>query len=372
MNFDFSDEQKMMAEQVKRLLSDHDSVQQSRKVLENADVRYDQDLWQKMVEMGLLGITIPEQYGGLGLGYLETCVIAEELGKGLAAVPYSSTVYLFTEALLQFGTSEQKSEVFPQIVEGAIGTVAISEEGKESRADNIGTRFTAGTVTGTKTAVLDGDIAKYAVVLAADNDDTGLYLVELDHESVTREAVASLDDSRSYTVVTFDDTPAQPLADMAASQGYQAWDIIRTRAATLYAFEQVGGSDAALEMAKTYALGRYAFGRSIATYQAVKHRLADMYIKMTLARSNSYYAAWAISTGAAELPLAASTARVSATQAFQFNAQENIQLHGGNGFTWEYDCHLYYRRSKGLSVVIGSEQEFKDKMVEELRKSNTN
>lgn len=143
------------------------------------------------------------------------------------------------------------------------------------------------------------------------------------------------------------------------------------RAAILFAFEQVGGAQASLSMAKEYALERYAFGRPIASFQAIKHKLADMYIALTLAHSNCYYGAWALSTNAAELPLAAATARVSATEAFHECAKENIQTHGGMGFTWEFNCHLYYRRAKAISLNLGSLARWKDRLVTQLQKSNT-
>ena len=142
------------------------------------------------------------------------------------------------------------------------------------------------------------------------------------------------------------------------------------RAAILFAWEQVGGADAALAMAKEYALGRYAFGRPIASYQAIKHKLANAYIKNTIARSNCYYGAWALSTGAAELPLAAATARVGAIQAYYFASKENVQTHGGMGYTWEFDCQFYYRRAKLLSVNLGSEGFWQDRLIRAVEQSS--
>src|ERR1700736_2532019 len=140
------------------------------------------------------------------------------------------------------------------------------------------------------------------------------------------------------------------------------------RAAVLLAFEQIGGADRALEMAKDYALGRYAFGRPIGSYQAIKHKLADMYVKNELARSNAYYGAWALESSTADLPLAASAARVAASEAFWFAAKENLQTHGGMGFTWEVDCHLYYRRSRQLALVAGAPKLWKERLVSQLER----
>ena len=143
------------------------------------------------------------------------------------------------------------------------------------------------------------------------------------------------------------------------------------RAAILMAFEQVGGADRALEMARDYALERMAFGRQIGSFQAIKHLLADMYVSATLARSNCYYGAWALSSGTSELAVAAATARVSATTAFQHCAKNNIQVHGGMGFTWAFDCHLFYRRSNALALALGSLSTWEDLLIERMRAANT-
>ncbi len=153
-------------------------------------------------------------------------------------------------------------------------------------------------------------------------------------------------------------------------QGWAATQNIFNRAAILFAWEQTGGSDAALIMAKEYALGRFAFGRPIASYQAIKHKLANMYVKNTLARSNCYYGAWALDTTADELPIAAATTRVAGIQAYYFASKENIQTHGGMGFTWEFDCQFHYRRAKLLSVNIGSESQWQDKLITAVQQQN--
>ena len=154
--------------------------------------------------------------------------------------------------------------------------------------------------------------------------------------------------------------------------GWDIYESIINQAAVLFAYEQIGGSQASLDMAVNYAKERYAFGRPIGSYQAIKHKLADMYIALTLAKSNCYYAAWALSTDSADLPSASATARVSAIKAYQLCSQENIQTHGGNGFTWEYDCHMFYRRSKLLSLNLGSLSNWREKLVTSLEQSNIN
>ena len=162
----------------------------------------------------------------------------------------------------------------------------------------------------------------------------------------------------------FTDTPAEPLGH--AGGGAALMERLLDRAAVLVAFEQVGGAQAALDMAREYAVGRFAFGRPIASFQAIKHKLADMYVAVELARSNAFYAAWALSTDAPELPVAAAAARVSASEAYFHAAKENIQTHGGMGFTWEFDCHLHYRRAKLLALMRGSVPRWKDLLISRI------
>ena len=183
-----------------------------------------------------------------------------------------------------------------------------------------------------------------------------------------RTIIETLDPTRAHAKIDFVNTPAEPLGPKG--HGWRILQDVLDRAAVLTAFEQVGGADRALEMARDYALDRMAFGRPIGSFQAIKHMLADMYVAATLARSNAYYGAWALSTGAAELPRAAATARVSATQAFQLCAKNNIQTHGGMGFTWEFDCHLYYRRANLLALSLGSLSQWEDKLITRMRATN--
>ena len=153
-------------------------------------------------------------------------------------------------------------------------------------------------------------------------------------------------------------------------EGWSTINAVFDKAAVLTAFEQIGGADRALEMARDYALERMAFGRPIGSFQAIKHMLADMYVSATLARSNCYYGAWALSTNAGELPEAAAASRISATQAFQHCSKNNIQVHGGMGFTWEFDCHMYYRRANATALTLGSLSYWEDALIDRMRKKN--
>jgi len=370
MNFEFSEDQNMLREQAQRLLKEHCPTSAVRAVLENRS-GYDQGLWQKIVEMGWTAVAIPEEFGGLGLGHLELCVIAEELGRACAPVPFSSSVYLATEALLLAGSPQQQAHWLPKLAAGeAIGTFAMAEGHGRPTPASLAATVTDGKLHGVKRAVPDAAIADFAIVVTRHDggDGASLSLVELEQAGVSREDEKTLDPSRGHGRVGFDGASAEALG--APGEGWALTEKLFDRAAVLFAWEQVGGAQASLDMAREYALGRYAFGRPIASYQAIKHKLANMYVKNTLARSNCYFGAWALNADAAELPLAAATARVSATQAYYFAAKENIQTHGGMGYTWEFDCQFYYRRAKLLSVNLGSEGHWQQRLINAYEQSN--
>jgi len=368
MNLDFSPEQQRMREAARRFLAERCPPAAVRKVLEG-EGRYDRELWRELAELGYLGIAIPEEFGGSGGGYLELCVIAEELGRVLAPVPVSSSVYLATEFLKIGGSPAQQAAYLPKLASGAsIGTFAMAEEAGESVAGSIHAQVAAGRLTGTKTPVPDGDTADFAIIAAGSANAPGpsLYLVDLRGAGVERRPLATIDPSRSYAELTFSGTPVEPLA--LGENGERVLARVLDGAAVLMAFEQLGGADFALEAACAYAKDRWAFGRPIGSNQAIKHMLADMYVSATLARSNCYYGAWALSTAADALGEAAASARISATQAFQHCARNNIQVHGGSGFTWAVDCHLYYRRSNLLALALGGLARWEDRLIDTLRR----
>ncbi|MHC2275640.1 alkylation response protein AidB-like acyl-CoA dehydrogenase [Bradyrhizobium diazoefficiens] len=373
MNFDFSDDQKQLRDQARKFLTEKCPPKAVRVVLDGK-APYDKELWKGLAEMGFLGVAIPEEFGGAGAGHLELCVIAEEMGRANAPVPFSSTVYLAAEALLIAGSDAQKKKWLPAIASGeAIGTLALFEGKGNPSPKAIKLAAANGVLNGVKKPVADGAIADFAVVAARTGSsgresDISLFLVDLKGGGVEVKGLTNLDPTRGQAEITFKDCKAEPLG--AAGEGWSILTQVLDRAAVLCAFEQVGGSDRALEMGRDYALGRIAFGRQIGSFQAVKHMLADMYVSATLARSNSYYGAWALSTNASELPEAAAAARISATQAFQHCAKNNIQVHGGMGFTWEFDCHMYYRRANAMALALGSLSYWEDQLIDRMRKKN--
>ena len=374
MNLDFSDDQKQLQDQIRRYLTEKCTPAVVRAGLEGGEP-FSRDLYRGLAEMGVLGVAIPEVYGGVGLSHLELCLAAEELGRALAPVPVASSIYLAAEFLLQAGSEAQKKAWLPRLASGeAVGTFAFVEGQGRMTPDKVAAAVRDGRLSGAKSPVPDGDIADLAIVAARSGAGRGeqaisLFLVDLNGPGVTRETLASIDPTRSQARLAFDGAPAERLG--GEGEGWAIASQVMDRAAILMAFEQVGGADRALSMARDYALDRMAFGRQIGSFQAIKHMLADMYVSATLARSNCYYGAWALASGSSELPVAAATARVSATQAFQHCAKNNIQVHGGMGFTWAFDCHLFYRRSNALALALGSLSTWEDLLISRLQGANT-
>lgn len=348
MNFDFSDEQKALQAEARRFLDARCPAQTVRAVLDDDSLAHDAHLWRAVCEQGWSGAGIAEEFGGVGLGPLEQCLLAEELGRSLAPVPFASTVYVLAEAIKLAGTEGQKQRLLPGIVSGQIiGALAKSEPLRSAGSAPGHARVDGNRLSGIKQPVVDGLIATTAIVTAEENGQPGLFLVDLDAPEVSRTPLRTLDPTRGAATIRFEGVPCERLGE--AGDGERLLRDILDRAAVFVAFEQLGGADRCLEMAKGYALERHAFGRAIGSYQAIKHKLADIYVKNELARSHAYYGAWALSAGSDQLRLAASAARIAASDAYWHAAKESIQTHGGIGFTWEMDCHLFYRRSRHLA-----------------------
>lgn len=364
MNLQFSDDQKFVQSTAREFLAANAGPEVARAVFES-DASYDEGLWKKVAEMGWLGAAVPEEYGGTGLGHLELCLLAQEMGRALAPIPFASSVYGATEAILLFGSEEQKKKWLPQLSSGErIGCVAFSESLGAFDSSALEVKIEGGALSGTKSPVLDGDVADLAVVIAGEGDAASLVLVELAASGVSREKLNSLDASRSQASITFDGTPFERLGD--AGSGAEAFEKLLDHMAVLMGFEQVGGAERALDISVEYVKERYAFGRAIGSFQAVKHRLADFFARKEIALSNGYWAAWALSTDDDELSLAACNLRIAASDAFVLGAEDMIQVHGGVGFTWEFDCHLFYRRAKVLAATLGSAAAWREKLISRI------
>ena len=360
MNFAFNEDQLLIKNDARRFLSDRCSMDMVR---DYQDVKVGEvsPLWQEIIELGWMGVAIPESYGGLGMGYLELCVLAEELGRVSAPVPFSSSIYLAAEALLQYGSEEQKQTYLPRLACGElIGAVGFNDPGSVTLHE--------GTISGIKRPVAHGALADITIISAVDkNGQAVLVLVDLTEDSVAsgarckRKLLNSVDPSVSNAELIFDQCAAVNLG--ACNDSLDAIDDLLNRAAVILAFEQIGGADRCLELTVEHVKERKTFGRVVGSYQSVKHKLAKMYAHNELARSNAYYGAWALASGSDELGIAASTARISAIDCFEYASREGLHLHGGMGYTWELDCHLYLKRSRDLSLRLRSSRYWKEKLV---------
>lgn len=368
MNFDFSEEQKLLQKASRDFLEANSSPARVREIFES-DHSYDTLLWKGAAEMGWQGAALPESVGGAGFGYLELVLIAEEIGRAIAAIPFASSVYLATELLVLAQDDALSGKYLPGLASGdCIGTFAMAEGLGQSDGANVETTLLRGKLSGRKIAVPYGDIADIAIVIAKQQGKVVPVLVDLTGPGVKRNRVESFDPAISQASIEFEGAPATRLGEM--KDGAQLISDVRDRAAILVAFEQLGAAQQCLDLAVEFARQRYAFGRPIASFQAMKHKLADMFTAVELARSNCYYGAWALSTGSPELPIAACLARISASEAFQFCAEENLQVHGGVGFTWEYDCHLFLRRAMFQGSVLGTARDWKRTLIRRLATSS--
>lgn len=359
MNFDLSDEQKMLAEQARSLLGERATPDRLRKLIDSAE-EWDQPLWKELAELGFLGAAIPEEHGGLGMTELDLGVISEELGRANAALPFFSSIVLAADAINLAGSDEQKAKWLPALASGeTIGTFAYAEGPGGWTGGALQAECDDGTITGVKTPVADAGIADIAVVLVRSGGKPALAVVELNAPGVSRTKLDSFDQLRAHYEIRFDGAAAQILP----SGGPEVVEKLFDRAAVQAAFEAVGGSDACLTMARDYAMERQIFGRALSSYQAIKHKLADVAVAVELARSNAYYGAWAALNDPDGLPLAASSARLTAIAAFENAARENIQVHGGIGYTFEANCHFYYRRERTLTLSLGGREQWADRLI---------
>ncbi len=369
MNFQFSDEAEALRMQARKFLDEQSGRGKARAVMSGDDV-IDTGLWRRIVDLGWTGLRIPEAQGGLGLSVLELCVLAEEVGRALSPVPFSSSVLMATELLLACDNEALKSDMLPKLADGsAVGTVAWMEGTTANPAAVPDLMYRDGRLTGVKQPVADGLAADFVIVTARESSGAlVMSLARLSDATVMRDGADTIDLVRKSAKITFQNTPCEILAKGAAAEKLR--DQFLHASAVLLAFEGLGGADAAMDMAVSYAKERVAFGRKIGGYQAVKHKCADMYIKNQLARSHAYFGAWALSTGAPELAQAAAGARLAAVDAYRFAAEENVQLHGGIGFTWESDCQFFYRRARLLALSLGSRGFWADRLVRTLEQRN--
>jgi len=360
MNFDLSEEQRLLAEQLRALLADRSAPDRLRFLIEGK-AEWDEALWRDLGELGFLGAAIPEAYGGLGMNELDLGLISEELGRANVALPFFSSIVLAAGAILRGGSEEQRGTWLGRLASGeAVATFAYAEGAAGFTMDDISTTWSEGRLTGVKTPVADAGIASVAVVVVQQKGTPAIALVDLNQPGVTREKLTSFDQLRAHYRLSFANAEAE-LLEGEATVGLLEW--LFDRAALQAAFEGVGGADACLHMARDYAMERLIFNRPLAGYQSIKHKLADILVGIEVARSAAYYAAWAAEADPSSLPVAASAARLTAVSAFEQAARENLQVHGGIGYTWEANCHFYYRRERTLALALGSRDRWADRLI---------
>jgi alkylation response protein AidB-like acyl-CoA dehydrogenase len=356
VNFAFSEEQEELRRTVRSFLEDKSSSPEVRRLMETTE-GYDPAVWSQMAnQLGLQGLAIPEEFGGSGFSYVELVVVLEEMGRALLCAPYFSTVALAANTILHSGDDAAKKELLPGIASGeTIATLAFTEDNGRWDADGITmTASKAGdgyTLDGHKMFVIDGHNANLVLVAAKTGEGISLFSVDGDASGLTRTPLTTMDQTRKQARLEFAGVPAKLIG--TEGKGWDTLSRVLDLAAVALAAEQVGGAQKCLDMSVEYAKVRVQFGRPIGSFQAIKHKCADMLLEVESAKSAAYYAGWAAAELNDELPVVASLAKAYCSDAYFHAAAENIQIHGGIGFTWEHDAHLYFKRAKSSELLLG-------------------
>jgi alkylation response protein AidB-like acyl-CoA dehydrogenase len=357
MDFTFTDEQRELRSIVRKYLADKSAEAEVRRLMATTE-GYDATVWAQMSEqLGLQAMAIPTEYGGAGFGYIELGIIFEEMGSALLCAPFFSTVALAAEVLLRSGDETAKKEYLPGLASGqTIGTLALQERSAQWGLDDMATTAThtpdGWILNGHKKFVLDGHIANLVLVAARADAGISIFAVNGGVAGLTATPVETMDQTRKQAELTFADTPAQLVGEPGG--GPAILDKALNTAVILLAAEQVGGAARALDMAVEYAKIRVQFGRPIGSFQAIKHKCADMLTETESARSAAYYGLWTLAADDEDLSVAARLAKIYCSQAYMHVAADNIQVHGGIGFTWEHPAHLYFKRAKTSEVLLGT------------------
>ncbi|MCW0214609.1 MAG: acyl-CoA/acyl-ACP dehydrogenase [Pseudonocardia sp.] len=367
-------EQQELRSAVRKFLADQAPSARVRAAMESAD-GFDRELWRRMAtELGLLGLAVGEQYDGAGAGHVERAIVQEELGRALAPSPFLGSAVLATDTLLALDDEAARADLLPRMVAGElIAAVAVAEgSGAWDRTGGATTASRSGdswALDGTKTAVVAGDVADVLLVLASTpgqdggSSSPGWFRVDASASGVTRTTLTTLDPTRRLAKIAFAGAPATALT---SSDAAAALDLVADLAAVALAAEQIGGLERSLEMATDYAKVRVQFGRQIGSYQAVKHGLADIYSDWEQGLSALRYASWAADHARDELPLAAALVATYVGPAYFRAGTLNVQYHGGIGYTWEHDAHLYYKRAKSTELLFGSPAQHRARLADRL------
>lgn len=358
MDFGFSEEQELLRQSAVDFLGKECPVTYARQMMED-ERGYSEELWKKMADLGWMGLIYPESYGGSGLNMVDLVVILEEMGKVSLPGPFFSTVCLGGLAILEAGSPDQKQKYLPGIAAGTTkATLAVLEE--DARWDEAGIKLQARkgkkgySLNGVKLFVPDAHVADLIVCAARTSDGPALFVADRQQAGVVVTPLKTMDQTRKLCEVRFD----KARVDAAAVLGTpgKGWDVlsrILDRAKVALCAEMCGGAQKVLDMTVDYAKMREQFGRPIGSFQAIQHKCANMLVQVESAKSATYYAAWAVANDAPEASLAAAMAKAYCSDAYRQVTAEGIQVHGGIGFTWEHDMHLYFKRAKGSEVTFG-------------------
>ncbi len=374
MDFAFSDEQEAFREMLRGFLQDKSPTAEVFRLMET-DEGHDPGVWKQMAEeLGLQGLLIPEEYGGQGFGFLELGIALEEMGRVLLPSPFFASACLATSAILDAASDEQRAELLPALASGAsIATLALVEPAGGWTAHDVrmearpaGEGFV---LDGEKVCVLDGRLADLVVVVARlpgseGGDGISFFAVRGDAAGLSVEDTPTLDATRRQSRLVFDGVQAECLGEPGAAA--EALQRTLDRAAIGLAAEMAGGADAALHMAVSYAKERTQFARPIGSFQAIKHKAADMLLEVELARSAAWWACWTAAEDNEERSEAAHLAKACCSDAYRKAAAENLQIHGGIGFTWEAAPHLYLRRAKVSEFLFGDPVAHRARLTESL------
>ncbi len=355
MNFAFTEEQEQLRQFVRSFLDDKSSEAAVREQMET-EQGYDPAVWAQLSDqLGLPALAIPEEFGGQGYSFVELGVVLEEMGRRLLCAPFLSGV-LASQAIIHSGDDAAKAEHLPGIASGqTMAALAFTEESGKWDESGITMEATGSgsdyTLNGTKSFVIDGHVANLIVVAARTAGGVSLFTVAGDAAGLTRQSLSTMDQTRKQAKLTFANTPAKLLG--AEGAGWATLSTVLDLGAIALAAEQVGGAQFVLEMAVQYAKDRVQFGRPIGSFQAIKHKCADMLLEVESAKSAAYYGMWCAAELNDELPSVASLAKAYCSEAYFHAAAENIQIHGGIGFTWEHPAHLYFKRAKSSELLFG-------------------
>lgn len=357
-----TEEQELIRSTARQFLRERLPLDQVRELM-MSDSGFDHSIWKEMASLGWTGLTIAEEHGGAGMGPVELGVLMEEMGRLVTPGPFFASSVLATTAIQEIATDSQQADCLPGLASGeTIATVAMfeSRHGWANTPKTTATESDAGwVIAGEKRTVLDGLHADLILVTASTTEGVGLFVVDPAVRGVTIEPESSLDLTRRTATVELSDVELGPDARLGSGDAGAGLEHTLRLATIALAAEQVGGTQACMEQSVEYAKSRYQFGRPIGSYQSIKHRCANMLMKLEHARSAAYYAS-RVTEDATELGIAAPLAGSIASETYTWVAGENIQVHGGIGFTWEHDAHLYLKRAKSSSLLLGSARHHRD------------